>query len=115
MDQARTQLAEYGRDLAALLTALETRLDPEQLLALADRATTSFDGASRMLGEASADERVKLDSQLAQLRRSAALAQDAAQRCHAQTGERLVELARARQILSDLDQRGTGALCDIAG
>ena len=36
MDQARTGLAEYGRDLAALLTALESAIDPEQLLVQAD-------------------------------------------------------------------------------
>ncbi len=115
MDQARTELADYGRDLAALLTALETDLDPEQLLALAERATASFDGAARSLSNASAVERAVQAGQLAQLRRFAALAQDAAQRCHAQTGERLVELARAREVLSALDQRSTGDSCDIAG
>lgn len=115
MDQPRTEIAEYGRDLAALLTALESEIDPEQLLALAERAAASCAGVARTISKAPEHERVSLGGQLAQLRRMAALTQDAAQRCQAQTGERLVELARTRQILSDLDQRGTGDSCDIAG
>ncbi len=115
MDQARTGLAEYGRDLAALLTALESAIDPEQLLVLAERASASCATVTSRLSQTPADERASLDGQLAQLRRLAALTQDTAQRCQAQTGERLVELARARQILSELDQRSTGDSCDIAG
>ena len=115
MHAARTGLAEYGRDLAALLGALESGLEPEQLLVLAERATRSFDGAAHSLSQAPHAERAGLGGQLAELRRFAALTQDAAQRSQAETGERLLELARARQILSDLDQRSVGESCDIAG
>jgi hypothetical protein len=115
VDVVREELERYRRDLAALLSALDSGVEPEALGRLEQQFSASFEAAAQVLAKTSAGERSALAGQLAELRSLAALAHEEAGRARTRIGERLVNVARAREALRQADRRTTGGSCDVAG
>ena len=120
MDDARRALEHYRRDLAALLTALDSDAEPESLAALERSFSSSFEEAAQALTSAGPTGRDALSAELADLRRLAALSQAKAKDEHARVGEELTRVARARRVLRDAEyhgraSHGTGDACDMRG
>lgn len=111
----RARLAEYAQGMQRLLTALDSDAEADFLDQLSEYTTAQFATASAALAHCTPAEIKSLESDLAQLRRTTALADEASQRMRATINERLREVRHARQVLTELNVRSPGESCDIAG
>jgi hypothetical protein len=115
MASAHEELEHYRRDVAALLSALDSEVAPEALAVLERQVAASFGRAAQALTDSRADGHGAFALPLAEVRGLATLARDEVGRAQARIGNRLGSVARARRALAQLDSATTGDSCDVSG